>query len=335
MLAIRDLQHRKGRVVVVALLMGIIITLLFVMTGMVNQFNTEPYLAAERIGDERSWVIADASTGPLTSAVPVSPAVVESIDGAVPFVIGLASLDGIRANVVGRPDIGSQPEVTDGRYPSAAGEILVDDSTGHGVGDVVSLGGRPATVVGITTDATVLAGIPLVFADVGFAQTVVAGGEPLLTGALVDGVPSSVPDGMRLMTAEEVGDDGLVPLLNAIDSVDLVRGLLWLITLIVVAAVIFITAIERTRDFAVLKAVGATDRSLALSLILQGVLMALLAVAVASVLQLFIAPQFPMPVRVPGRAFWQIPLVATFVAVVAGVAGARKAATTPAAEAFE
>ena len=334
-LVLRDLQYRAVRVLVVAVLMGIIITLLFVMTGLVNQFNTEPVLATERAGGELNWVVPETSTGPLSSPRAAPPGAIESVDGVEPMLIGLASLDGARATVIGRAELGDQPPISTGRYPTAAGELLVDESFGGAVGDTVDFAGGTATIVGTTTDATVLAGVPLVFPQLEHAQAALANGAPVVTAGLTATSPASLPDGLRLMTAEEVAADGLVPLLNAISSVDLVRGLLWLITLIIISAVIYITALERTRDFAVLKAVGANDRSLALSLIVQGILMTLLAVAIAAVLQLFIAPLFPMTVRVPGKAFWQIPVGGTIVALLAGIAGARRAASTPAAEAFE
>ncbi|MEM7321623.1 MAG: ABC transporter permease [Actinomycetota bacterium] len=334
-LALRDLQYRKWRVLVVALLISIVITLLFIMTGLVNQFQREPFLATERIGGTRSWLVAESSTGPLTSPSAAPLGAVESIPGAEPVLIGMASLDGMRVSLVGRGNAIDEPVVVDGNYPEAAGEILVDESGDWGVGDVVELGGRPATVVGTTRDATILAGVPIVFSRLDHAQQVLANGQPVVTGALLERPVEPIPAGMKELSATDVGDDGLVPLDGAIASVGLTQALLWLMTLIIIAAVIYVTALERTRDFAVLKAVGGDDRVLGATLVIQGVLITLLAVAIGAVLQSFLAPVFPMTIRVPGRAFWQLPLGGVLAAVAAGFAGARKAANTPAAEAFE
>ncbi|NNC78835.1 MAG: FtsX-like permease family protein [Acidimicrobiales bacterium] len=335
MLVVRDLQYRKMRVLVIAVLVSIVVTLLFVMTGLVNQFNREPVLAAERAGGEHNWLVAETSTGPLTSASAAPDGALDGVAGAEPMLIGMANVNGERATVIGRADVIDEPALTEGRYPSASGEVLIDEVSGFAIGQEIDFAGSRATVVGLTSDATVLAGVPLAFTQLDYAQEVLVGGRSVVTGALVAGTPENIPAGMKLMTPEEVGADGLVPLLNAISSVDLVRALLWLITLIIIAAVIFITAIERTRDFAVLKAVGAKDRSLALSLIVQGVIITLLAAALAAILQVFIAPLFPMTIRVPAKAFWQIPLGGVIVALLAGIAGARRVANTPAAEAFE
>lgn len=332
MLILRDLQYRKWRVLVVAVLMAVILTLLFIMSGLVGQFRFEPVSATQRAGGTDDWVVSASSTGPLTSPTPIPVDAVAGIDGE-PVLIGMGSLEGLRSAVIGRSFDSGEPTLTDGRYPTADGELVVDASAGYGIGDTVDLGGKPATIVGLTEGATILAGVPMSFATLEYTQEIVASGRPVITG-LLTAADGSAPAGLKFMTADEVAADGLVPLENAIGSVSLVRALLWLITLIIIAAVIYITALERTRDFAVLKAVGAGNRSLGLSLIVQGVIMAVVATLLAGVLQAFVAPLFPMTVRVTGAIFWQILVGSVAVALVAGIAGASKVSNTAPAEAF-
>jgi hypothetical protein len=64
------------------------------------------------------------------------------------------------------------------------------------------------------------------------------------------------------------------------------------------------------------------------------VLVSLAAVAIASIIQLFLVPSFPLPVRVPARAFWQVPLLAVVMALVAGGVGMRKVLRSDPSEAF-
>ena len=99
-------------------------------------------------------------------------------------------------------------------------------------------------------------------------------------------------------------------------------------------SVVYLSALERQRDFAVLKAVGVSNRTLLGSLALQAVLIALLSVAIAAVVQLFVAPAFPLRVRVPARAFWELPLLAVAMALLAGIAGMRRVARSDPALAF-
>jgi putative ABC transport system permease protein len=103
---------------------------------------------------------------------------------------------------------------------------------------------------------------------------------------------------------------------------------------IIVGSVVYLSALERQRDFAVLKAVGVSNRTLLSSLALQAVLIALLSVAIAAVVQMFVAPVFPLRVRVPARAFWQLPLLAVVMALVAGIAGMRRVVRSDPALAF-
>ena len=223
-LALRDLQYRKWRVVVVAVLMSIVVMLLFVMTGLVNQFNQEPFLATERSGGNRSWLVAETSTGPLTSPSAAPQGAVDDIPGAEPILIGMASLNGERVSLVGRANAIDEPVIIDGRYPESDGEVLVDESGGWDVGDVVDLGGSQATVVGTTSDATVLAGVPMIFAQLQYAQQVLVAGQPIVTGALLDRPVEPMPTGMKELSPTDVGDDGLVPLDGAIASIGLSRS---------------------------------------------------------------------------------------------------------------
>ena len=67
------------------------------------------------------------------------------------------------------------------------------------------------------------------------------------------------------------------PLDGAISSVNLIRVLLWFVAAMIIGTMTYLTALERLRDMAVLKAVGASTRQLATSIALQGALVALLA----------------------------------------------------------
>ena len=136
------------------------------------------------------------------------------------------------------------------------------------------------------------------------------------------------------MSADDVAQSVLEPLDGAVASIDLVRALLWMVAAIIVGAVVYLSALDRQRDFAVLKAVGAPNRALLGSLALQAVLVALLAVGVAAIVQIFLAPRFPLAVSVPDRAFWQLPLTAVIMALIAGAVGMRKVLRADPSQAF-
>ena len=60
-------------------------------------------------------------------------------------------------------------------------------------------------------------------------------------------------------------------------SIDNTRSLMWFMAAAIVASMLYVAALERKRDFAVLKALGSSSRTLFLSLVLEAVVVTLLA----------------------------------------------------------
>ena len=57
----------------------------------------------------------------------------------------------------------------------------------------------------------------------------------------------------------------------------MIRILLWLVAALIIGTMTYLSALERRRDVAVLKAIGASTRQLGMSIALQGALVALAA----------------------------------------------------------
>jgi putative ABC transport system permease protein len=103
---------------------------------------------------------------------------------------------------------------------------------------------------------------------------------------------------------------------------------------LVVGSVIYLSALERLRDFAVFKAIGVPTRDIAGGLALQAIVVALLAALVGAVLSLALGPLFPMQVIVPGAAFVALPVIAVLIGLIASATGLRRAASVDPAIAF-
>ena len=97
---------------------------------------------------------------------------------------------------------------------------------------------------------------------------------------------------------------------------------------------IYLSALERQRDFAVMKAMGTSTWSLLAGLLAQSVLIALVAALLASGLQVLLVPFFPLPVVIPPATFLTLPLLAVGVAVVASLGALRQAVKVEPALAF-
>jgi len=344
LLTLRDLQYRRLRVFVVVTLAAVVMALLFLMTGLVNQLEQEPYDTTAAIGGNQ-WVLAAGVSGPFTSAgtLPLSGA--DALPGLTPIVVSRATLTaegdehGDEVVIVGGPldALGTTmgaPKLTSGRAVRAAGEVVVDEASGFHVGDRASLGALPVEVVGLTTDTTMFAGLPVVFTELGSAQDFTFHSRAVVSAFLTDARPTTVPEGVTVHSSADVAADALDPLQNAITSIDLVRGLLWFVTAVIIGAVVFLSALERQRDFAILRAMGTPRRTLLIGVATEAALIAFVAAVVAYALHWAMIPLFPLPVRVPARALWQIPLGAVAAALVAGAFGLRKVATADPASAF-
>ncbi len=341
LMTLRDLQYRAKRVGLVTVLVALVLTLLFLMTGLVNQLQNEPGRTVAGIGAD-SWIVAEGVSGPFTS-VSVLPLTMQDSLGDVessPVVVSRGSLsiedgESVEIVVIGHvPGALGQPALSVGEAIAGPGEAVVDESLERSVGESVRVGPDEFTVVGITSDATVLAGQALVFIDLEAAQLLTFQSTDVTSGFVVNGPLDTEVPGAVVLSAEQVADDVLGPIESAVASIDLIRVLLWFVAAIVMGAVIYLTALERERDFAVLKAVGASGRSLGMGLALQAVVVALVASAVAALVAKLIEPVFPLPVSIPGSALITVPIVAVLVGLASAMVGVRKVNRTDPAEAF-
>ena len=210
LLTFRDLSYRIVRFVVVTLLGAVVFSLLFVMTGLVEQFNQEPYLATEAMGAS-AWVLPEGVSGPFTAtpSLPADSLAATDADRVAPVVVARSSLvDGSLSEeivLIGHePDGLGAPPVSNGRGVSGAGEAVVDDTVDVSIGDDVEVGGQTFTVVGRSSDTTILAGIPFVFVSTSEAQDLVFRSGDVISAVLVDGQVRSVPDGTVAIPVDDV-----------------------------------------------------------------------------------------------------------------------------------
>jgi predicted acylesterase/phospholipase RssA len=340
LLTLRDLQHRAGRFGAVIVGTSVVFALLYLMTGLTEQFHREPRQMVSGFG-AAGWVVRDGASGAFTSAATMPATTAAQIRGAraAPLVVGRQSLTdgGDRKDIVvlGVTSGGvGAPALADGRQPRTANEVVVDRAGGLSIGDTAVIGLNRYTVVGRTSHRTLFAGMPGVFKRIDAAQALLDRGQPLATAVLVDRVGVTPPAGFTVLTNDDIAHDAMRPLEHSITSVNLIRVLLWFVSAMIIGTMVYLSALERRRDVAVLKAVGASTGQLGTSIALEGVLVALVAAGIASVLQLAMAPRFPLEVAVPARAFVQVPGIAVLVALAAGAVGLRRAVRTDPALAF-
>lgn len=323
--ALRDLQWRRKRFVIAMAGVGLVFAMGLVMTGLAESFSREVDRTLAAVGGE-TWAVSAQASGPFTSFNPVS--VDAGGDDAEPMMVLRQTVrvhdEVIDVVVLGFSSAG--PET---------GQAIVDQAlVGIDVGSSLSLGGLTFDVVDTVSGQRLFAGLPIVYITLADAQLIGVQGQPYATAFLYSDVPPEVPDGLRLMTRTEVKDDVLRPLDNALASIRLMKILLWIVAATIIGSVLYLQAMERTRDFAVFKATGTSTAAIGAGLAIQAIVLSLAAAALAAVLAVVLAPIFPMNIEIPSSGFLLLPVVTVVVGLLASLIALRKTATVEPALAF-
>jgi putative ABC transport system permease protein len=339
---LRDLQWRRRRFVIAIVGTGLVFAMTLVLTGLSNGFRVEADTTVDALGFD-AYIARSGPAGPFVGSPPFAEAEVASVaeipgvTTAVPLAFSTTTApDSTRnVNVFGAPAGGpGMPPISTGRAPSDDDEAAVSSRVGSKVGDRLEIGSRSMKVVGIVDDSTALAGQPNIFLTLQGAQQVGYAGQPIVSSVGVLGTPTQVPDGFRAIDRAGAVDDLMRPMKAAVSALTLIAVLLWAVAALIVGSVIYLSALERTRDFAVLKAVGVSTRSVLAGLCLQAVIVAVVAAVLGGLLSLVLVPLFPMHVDVPMSAYLLLPVVGVVIGLLASAAGMRRAVTIDPALAF-
>lgn len=335
--ALRDLQYRRRRFAIATLGAGLVFGLGIAMSGLSAGFDREvERTVALAAADE--WIVADSAAGPFAGNTRLPQDAVDQI-AAAPGVTDAGGLVFTPMNVGDPRDpelvnmIGVQPGHVGA--PEALGgptDVVVDENLDLDVGDTLELSGRSFDVVGVVR-ASLFAGVPNVYLDLGVAQDLGFAGGPIVSTVLVEGALGPVP-GLRTMTPGEVEENALLNLGDAATTIAMVRTILWLVAALVIGSVLYLNAQERTRDFAVFKATGSTSAAIVAGLAVQATAIAVVASALAIVIGRALAPVMPLSIETPLSTYLVTPFVVLVVSLLGSLAGARRAATVPPAVAF-
>jgi putative ABC transport system permease protein len=227
-----------------------------------------------------------------------------------------------------------EPPPKEGRRARARGEVVADTKLGFDLGETFEVRGRRLITVGLVSELTTGGGNPTVYLPIEDLQDLAFNGTPLAKAVVITGTPRALPRDFKVISLGEVRDDMLHPLRSAESAINNTRLLMWLVAASIVGAVMYMSALERVRDFAVLKAVGATTRTLVLSLVVEAVIACLVAAGLAVAFAYLLLPLFPLPITYTTSSYLLLPVVAVIVGTLASLAGVRRAVRTDPATAF-
>jgi putative ABC transport system permease protein len=299
---------------------------------------------------------------------------VEVAEGTVTGYAQLVDENGDAITTGGAPTIGiswsgvggggGEFRIANGHAPQGPGEVLIDRATaeehGFSVGDEVQIlfEGPPETFTLVGTagsgESDTLLGATLAAFEVDTAQRVfdkegqfdaieVAVEDGASVAAVRDQINGLVPEGVEVATGQAVADEQASAIQQALGFFNTALLVFAIVALFVGAFVIFntfsITVAQRTREFALLRALGATGRQVMTSVLAEAALIGLIASALGLGAGLLIALGLnallaAFGIELPQTTLQILPrtivtsmLVGTVVTVVSSLFPARRAAT--------
>ena len=307
-LALKDIRHGLFRFVLTCFGLGLLMTVVFAMTGIYNGLVVEA-LAVARAPQVGLWVVEEGTKGPFAeaSSIPAGtrdavarlPGVAEA--GAVNFQNIETSYAGrsLRLYVIGyeRGRPGGPMRISEGRGLVASHfELVADRKTGLVPGDRIALGRNRFTVVGLVDGVINSGGDPAVYltlADAMALQTELAPAAERVLAARGEGSVKSASVAAvvaKLQPAADVAflsdtirqwkhlsvltqaDQENILLVSVVDKarrqIGLFLAILLTVSAVVIALIIYTMTMEKLKQIATLKLIGAPDRTIA-ALILQ------------------------------------------------------------------
>jgi predicted acylesterase/phospholipase RssA len=323
-----DLRFRALRFAVAGFASSVVLALLLQMTGVVNQLYREPRATVAQFGGTH-WVIPADADGAFTSNATFDQRDVSELEGGRVLLAryrlagadGTSDLDVILVGHDALPD--GALELDDGRAGEAMNEVVLSTTAGYGVGDQVLVGPEPSVVSGTLPDASVFAGMPLVFVPLDIAQALVVGAEPLVSALIVEDEPE-LPDTLHAVESDIIADDALGPIERPISTLRLVQVLLAAVAALIIGAVVFLTTIDRHRDIAVVRAMGIGASVISVGVAIQALGVGLVSGTAALVIQKMLTPVFPLAIHLDVMDRVVLVVVAMGVAVIASYGAIRR-----------
>jgi putative ABC transport system permease protein len=340
-----DLAYRYRQFLIAIVGAGVVLAMSLLLAGLAGGFSAEINRSVGAVGAQR-WLLTSNANGRITavSVFPQSdvPAIRQSpgVTRADPLAIipgQVAQIDGKNKTVLVfgvEPGGLGDPAVSSGHPLSGGAQVVADARAGARVGSRITVGTMHFTVVGQVHNRTLLGGTPIVYMTLPDSQALALGGRPLVTAIVTRGAPAQVPAGLTAFSDQAVEQNVLQALSGGVKSINNSKILMWVVAAIIIAALLYVSALQRTRDFAILKALGSSSLVLFGSLVVQAVTVTLLAALFAIIISHFMGGIFAQPVVIPASAYATLPVVAVVVGVFSSLVAVRRATGADPAAAF-
>jgi putative ABC transport system permease protein len=329
-ITLHDLRFRLRQFLITIVGASLVFAMALLLSGMAAGFSAEIHNTV-RATSAPWWVISSSASGRIGALPPIPASSVERVAAlpgvgrVAPIVVGGQTAE-IHSSDLDVVLLGSVPgqlgstTAAKGEQVRRSGQAVVDSRLHIPLGSRFTIAGVPLTVVGLVNGRTLFAGQPNVYVTLADAQRILFRGRPLIGAVLTTGVPRDVPAGLAARPGREIERASLTQMASAVSSISNTRVLIWAIAAFLVASLIYISALQRSRDFALLKALGASSAMLFAGLAVQAVIVALSAAAIAAAISTRMTGLFAQPVDISGTAYVALPLAAIVVGLLGSVA---------------
>jgi putative ABC transport system permease protein len=332
-LAIRDIRHGLFRFVLTCFGLGLLMTVVLAMIGIYNGLVADALAVVKapavdvwvvEAGTQGPFAEASAIPAATRDAVARMPGVAEA--GAVTFQTIEASHGGrtLRLYVIGfepgRP--GGPQRIAEGRgFGTSHFELIADRKTGLVIGDRIRLGRKSFLVVGLVEAAMNSGGDPAVYMtlsdalalqtalDPAAARVQVArgaeGARPptvaaviarLEPGADVALLTATVRQWKHLSALSQAEQENLL-LASVVDrarrQIGLFLAILLSVSAVVIALIIYTMTMEKLKQIATLKLIGAPDRTIIGLIVQQALILGASGLGIGLALILLVKDNFP------------------------------------------
>jgi len=332
-LAYRDVRHNLGRFLLtcvgLGLLLGVVLAMIGIYRGLVVDALTiarAPAVDLWVVEANTRGPFAEASRIPGDTREAVARIAGVAAAGSITYQTVEAQHQGnkLRLYVIGheptRP--GGPPEIVEGRGIARAHyEIVADRTAGLVLGDRIELGRHTFTVVGLTRYQVNSGGDPAVYitlpdaqrlqfdlappaARVQLARGTGAGSRDTVNTVVARLQPNAAPDAVaetvrrwkHLAAITQEGQEAILTL-SLVDrarrQIGLFTSLLLTVSAVIIALIIYTMTIEKMRQIATLKLIGAPDRTIIGMIVQQALALGFIGFATGTTLIVNIKDYFP------------------------------------------
>lgn len=363
-LALRDIRHNLGRFLLtclgLGLLLGVVLSMIGIYRGLVDDA-----LVLVRAPGADLWVVESETRGPFAESSRLPDDTREGVArlagvteaGALTYQSVETDHQGrkLRLYVVGyEPGYPGGPvHLVEGRHIGRSHyELVADRRTGLVVGDSVKLGAEVFTVVGATQGQVDSGGNPVVFMTLKDAQELQfqlqgaaarnqamrGGGESAKTinavvarvtpGTAPATVAAAVERWKHLSALTQEEQEGML-LQSVVDKarkqIGLFTAVLLLVSTVIIALIVYTMTMDKVREIATLKLIGAPDRTIIGLIVQQSLSMGLFGFGLGAALIASLASNFPRRVILQPQDGLALAAVVVVVCLLASLLGVRLA----------